>query len=106
MVAKLSFLVYFLYHYTIIPFEFDPNKSASNAQKHGIDFVQAQVLWDDYDLIEIPVPMEDELRFVVIGLIKEKHWAAVTTLRGENIRIISVRRARKTEVMLYESERL
>jgi uncharacterized DUF497 family protein len=85
-------------------FEFDPKKSESNKQKHGIDFYEAQALWDDPDLIEIPVKTIDEPRYLVIGLISEKHWSGVITHRGEKIRIISVRRSRKEEVEIYEGE--
>ena len=84
-------------------FEFDPRKSKSNLEKHGIDFVQAQMLWLDPDLLEIPAKTVDESRFLVIGRFGDKHWSAVTTYRDENIRIISVRRAREEEVGLYES---
>lgn len=83
-------------------FEFDRRKSASNRRKHGIDFVEAQSLWADPDLMEIPARTEDEERLVVIGLIGDKHWSAVVTYRGERIRIISVRPSRKEEVQLYE----
>ena len=84
-------------------FEFDPRKSKSNLRKHGIDFVQAQMLWLDPDLLEIPAKTVDEPRFLVIGRIGEKHWSAVITYREEVIRIISVRRSRDEEVKLYES---
>ncbi len=84
-------------------FEFDTAKSKSNRMKHGIDFVDAQVLWNDPMLMEIPAKTDDELRYLVIGLIEGKHWSAVVTCRGENIRLISVRRARTEEVALYES---
>jgi uncharacterized DUF497 family protein len=83
-------------------FEFDREKSAGNKQKHGIDFYEAQGLWDDPDSIEIPVKASDEPRTLVIGKIPGKHWSAVITYRSENIRIISVRRARREEVDLYE----
>lgn len=83
-------------------FEFDPKKSASNKTKHGIDFVQAQTLWLDDGMVYAPIPSEDEPRFLVIGRLEGKHWSAICTLRGEAVRIISVRRARKTEVMFYE----
>lgn len=85
-------------------FEFDADKSQSNKQKHGIDFYEAQTLWDDPDLIEIPVKTSDESRFLVIGKVAEKHWSGVITYRGENIRIISVRRSREEEVDIYEGE--
>lgn len=84
-------------------FEFDESKSQANLSKHGIDFIDAQLLWDDPRLLEIPAKTEDEPRFLVIGLIYGKHWSAVLTYRGENIRLISVRRSRTEEVTLYES---
>jgi uncharacterized DUF497 family protein len=85
-------------------FEFDPKKSEVNNKKHGIDFSEAQKLWDDPDLIEVPVKnIIDEPRFLVIGKISEKHWSGVITYRSEKIRIISVRRSRKGEVDIYES---
>jgi uncharacterized DUF497 family protein len=84
-------------------FEFDPEKSDSNSIKHGIDFVEAQGLWSDADLLEIPAKTTDEPRFLVIGKIGEKHWTGIITYRSDNIRIISVRRARNEEIELYES---
>ena len=84
-------------------FEFDANKSIGNREKHGIDFNLAQALWDDEDRIEIPAKTQDEPRFLVIGKINEKHWSAVITYRGVNIRIISVRRSRGEEIEIYES---
>ena len=84
-------------------FEFDATKSESNRTKHGIDFVEAQDLWNDPMLLEIPAKTDDEPRYLVIGLINGKHWSAVITYRGVNVRLISVRRARTEEVILYES---
>ena len=83
-------------------FEFDQAKSKTNKKKHGIDFVEAQALWEDLDLLEVPARTTDEERFLVIGRIAVKHWAGVITYRAGNIRIISVRRARAEEVALYE----
>ena len=84
-------------------FDFDEAKSQANKRKHGIDFVEAQALWLDEMLVEIPARTEDEPRFVVVGMISGTHWSAVVTYRGERIRIISVRRARVEEVAIYES---
>ena len=84
-------------------FEFNEQKSQINLTKHGIDFVEAQALWDDPYLVEVPARTVDEERFLVIGKIKEKHWSAVVTPRNGNIRIISVRRSRNEEVAIYES---
>ena len=83
-------------------FEFDSRKSSANKEKHGIDFVRAQALWDDPDLIEIPARTSDEPRFVVIGKIGSRHWSAIITYRDDCIRIISVRRSRKEEISIYE----
>ena len=84
-------------------FEFDEAKSQSNLSKHGIDFVDAQLLWSDPRLLEVPAKTEEEPRFLMIGLINEKFWSAVITYRGTNIRLISVRQSRNEEVALYES---
>jgi uncharacterized protein len=87
-------------------FEFDRKKSASNDRKHGIDFVAAQDLWADPDVVEIPARTLDAPRSVVIGKIGDKHWSAVITSRENRTRIISVRRARDEEIQIYESARL
>ena len=84
-------------------FEFGSHKSASNKKKHGIDFIEAQALWMDPDRLEIPARTQGEQRFVLIGRIALVHWSAVFTLRAENLRIISVRRARHQEAEAYES---
>ena len=86
-----------------ISFEFDRAKSKANKEKHGIDFDEAQELWEDNKRIEIFADSRGEPRFAVIGLINDKIWIAFITYRHENIRIISVRHARKKEVDLYES---
>jgi|TARA_B110000967_G_scaffold91414_1_gene93991 uncharacterized DUF497 family protein len=84
-------------------FEFDGTKSLSNQNKHGLSFEEIQVLWQDTDLIEIPAMSEGELRYLVVGKIADKHWSAVITYRAGDIRIISARRSRETEVVIYES---
>lgn len=92
-----------------MPFDYDSaqhllgKKSRSNFEKHGIDFEEAQALWNDHNLIEIPAKVVDEPRYMVVGRISGRHWSAVITYRGENIRIISVRRSREEEIELYES---
>jgi len=86
-----------------MPFEYDPKKSQSNREKHGVNFDESQALWSDEDRLEIPAKTLDEPRYLVIGKISGKYWSAVITYRGENIRIISVRRSRNEEIELYES---
>ena len=85
-------------------FEFDESKSRSNRAKHGIDFIEAQVLWSDPNRVEVPALTEDEPRWVVIGRIGEKHWSAIVTHRETRIRIISVRRSREEEIELHEGQ--
>ena len=85
-------------------FEFDPEKSAANKAKHGIDFVEAQALWSDTGLVVIPARSEDEPRVIVVARMGEKHWSSIVTYRADRVRIISVRRSRKEEVEIYESE--
>ncbi len=82
-------------------FEFDSAKSAANLKKHGIDFIGAQALWSDPDRLEIPARSLDEPRTQVIGRIGDLVWSAFITLRGDWIRIISVRRARYEEEAAY-----
>ena len=84
-------------------FEFDTTKSCTNFDKHGINFIAAQDLWADPDFLQVKAKSEGEQRYLVIGVVAEKYWSAVITYRDDIIRIISVRRSRKTEVSLYES---
>jgi uncharacterized protein len=85
-----------------LEFEFDPAKSASNLDKHGIDFTAVQALWDDAMRVEIPARTVDEPRWLVVGQVEGKHWSVVVTYREQRVRIISARRSRKEEVALYE----
>ena len=87
----------------MITFEFDETKSQANLLKRGINFIDAQALWNDSSLLEIPAKTEDEPRFLMVGVINGRYWSSVITYRGTNIRLISVRRSRTEEVALYES---
>ena len=84
-------------------FEFDPKKSDTNREKHGIDFEEAQKLWHDSNRIVIPAKNLNEPRFVLIGKIQKKYWSAVYTIKKNKIRLISVGRSRKNEQKIYES---
>jgi hypothetical protein len=83
-------------------FEFDPEKSKSNKDKHGIDFNEGQKLWEDPDHIVIPAKNLDEPRFLVIGKIRDKIWSSIITIRNQKIRIISIRRSRNNEKEIYK----
>ena len=85
-------------------FEWDPEKSKANEEKHGIDFETARILWADDNRVEIHVPYPVEDRWILIGRKDIKLWTAIFTVRGNVIRIISVRRSRKKEADLYEEK--
>lgn len=87
-----------------VVFEFDPEKSAANLAKHGIDFEAAQALWLDERKTKGPTVSPDEVRWMVVGTIAGKLWSAVVTYRGEAVRIISVRRARPKEERAYHAK--
>ncbi len=83
-------------------FEFDPDKSAANKDKHGIDVVQAQTLWNDENALSVPATSIDEPRFARISRLGNVIWVAFYTMRNGRIRLISVRRARTVESQRYE----
>ena len=85
-------------------FEYDPAKSSANLDKHGIDFDDAQALWDDPLHVVIPAQTLGEVRWLIVGRITERHWSAIITHRQQRVRIISVRRARPEEVAIYERD--
>jgi uncharacterized DUF497 family protein len=88
-------------------FEWDEGKSRKNREKHGIGFEQVEKLWLS-DLTQLGPKCVDigngqnEDRYLVIGTIEDMHWTAVITYRDDRVRIISCRRSRKDEVMLYD----
>ena len=84
-------------------FEYDDNKSNTNMKKHGIDFDEAKALWEDDNLLEVPLPFNEESRHLCVGKIYNKHYSAIITYRGKSIRLISVRRSRKEEITNYEN---
>ena len=87
-------------------FEYDPNKSKTNKQKHDIDFEEAQLLWMDTKRIIIDARTVGEERKLLIAAINKEIWSAIFTLRNKKIRIISVRKARKNEKEIYNNTRI
>jgi uncharacterized DUF497 family protein len=86
-------------------FQYDTNKSQSNKAKHGIDFEEAQKLWQDKSAtIAFEKTIEGEDRLSIVGYIADKCYTGIFTLRNLSIRIISVRRCRKNEKKRYEDE--
>ena len=84
-------------------FEYDEIKNKKNINKHGMDFITIQALWNDPDRVEIPARTEDEPRNLIIGRIENTVWSVVITYRGNKTRIISARRSREKEIIIYES---
>lgn len=82
-------------------FEFDQAKSAANQAKHGIDFIAAQKLWEDVNLLVFSSKYPGEPRKLAIGQWKGKLWTAIFTERSGAVRIISVRRARINEINIH-----
>jgi hypothetical protein len=87
-------------------FEYDPVKSRLNLEKHALDFEEAQALWEDEDRMIIPAKSDTEERFALLATHRQRVWAAFYTVRDQKVRIISIRRARKKEIELYESGRI
>lgn len=88
-------------------FEWNETKRAENVRERGIDF--ADVL-DLFDSPETMVFRDDrknygEPRFILLGPLRRKLYQVVFTPRGQNIRIISARRANKRERRLYDKLR-
>lgn len=99
-------MVYYIYtsgEGATLVFEFDEAKSHANKRKHGMDFVEARSIWLDTERTEGEAGSSTEARFFVTGLVDGRHWTAVITYRGDRIRLISVRRARKGEIDVYEA---
>ena len=82
-------------------FDFDPTKSAANRDKHGLDFINAQEMWEVPGW-EQPLPHKSEPRRMRVARFGARLWSAVYTMRSGSVRLISVRRARENEVNDYE----
>ena len=87
-------------------FEWDPQKAKSNLKKHGVSFEEASTAFQDTLSLTIDDPLHsiDEVRVVLIGMSnKNRLLVVVHAERGDNIRIISARKATKKERKNYES---
>ena len=79
-----------------MPFEWDEGKRAINLIKHGVDF--AEIISFQLDTARVETQMRDgEVRFRATGYMDERLHVLVFTLRGDNFRIISMRRANRQE---------
>jgi uncharacterized DUF497 family protein len=86
-----------------VEFEWDPAKAKENIRKHKIDFADVVGVFEDEMAITIDDPdAEGEQRFVTIGLDKlGRLMVVVYTYRGDEIRLISARKANKGEEKQY-----
>lgn len=83
-------------------FEWHENKRLTNIRKHGIDFVDAKVIFES-DTVTVEDDRFDygEERFITFGLFEGRVIAVVHTEQDNLIRIISVRKATKNEGIRY-----
>jgi uncharacterized DUF497 family protein len=83
-------------------YEWDERKRRANVKKHGIDFIDVLEVFDG-DVVILPDERFDygETRFIAIGILKSFVIVVAYTERGENIRIISARKATKNEQIYY-----
>jgi uncharacterized protein len=91
----------------LLRFDWDPDKAASNEQKHGVSFSEAATAFGDPLSITVPDPdrSEGEARFVLVGLTYSGRLVVVAHAEiGDSIRIISARSASRTERKIYEEE--
>ena len=88
-----------------MPFEWDENKRQSNIVKHGIDFADAVTIFEKF-VNTVPSKNTDcgEQRLVTTGMLNGREITVVHTRRGDNLRIISARRARVEERIAYHEE--
>lgn len=82
-------------------FEWDEDKRLSNLDKHGIDFRDAQQIFDGRPILTRFSPRLGEERFVSTGFIEEKLYTVIWTVRESTTRLISARRARDAEERQY-----
>ena len=88
-------------------FDWNPDKNKSNIKKHGVDFGEAETEFQDEMALELfdDEHSDDEDRYIIIGISSKTRELMVCHCYrngGNIIRIISARRATKTEIALYE----
>ncbi len=87
----------------MVGFEWDEDKQRSNKEKHGIDFLRARILFDGRPVLTVATSRGEEARFATTGAVDDRYYTAIWTLRGEKVRIISVRKARDAEKRKYRA---
>jgi uncharacterized DUF497 family protein len=88
-----------------VAFEWDENKSDANLAKHGYDFDDASQIFHETIVLH-ESDRNNEERWIAIGSLDGRLIAVIFTRRGETIRIISARRARKNEERTYRNAKM
>jgi uncharacterized DUF497 family protein len=91
--------------FTSIVFTWDSRKAAANRKKHGVTFEEATTVFGDPLSITIPEPVHslDEIRFIIVGRSQAQRLLVVVHVeRGDRIRIISARSARRKGAVVAE----
>jgi uncharacterized DUF497 family protein len=90
-----------------VEFEWDRRKAAANRRKHGIELLDAVIVFDDDRAITLVDEHPTEERYVTFGMDAQGRVLAVSyTIRGNSVRIISARRATRRERAQYEDKRI
>ena len=84
-------------------FEWSDAKRQIVVASRGLDFVDAEALFDGRPLLTAPSPRGEEERWVSVGELNGVLIAVVWTRRGQAIRIITMRRARDGEKKRYQA---
>ena len=86
-------------------FEWNRSKARQNETKHGVSFADTFAVFEDPNALTLDQLVSGEERHVTIGMDAfGRVLVVVYTWRGDNIRIISARKAVRSEVRQYESE--
>lgn len=88
-------------------FEWDPKKAETNRRKHGVEFLDAVIVFDDDRAITVVDQHPTEVRYVTFGMDAQGRVLAVSyAVRAGNIRIISARKATARERAQYQDKRI
>jgi uncharacterized DUF497 family protein len=90
-----------------LEFDWDPKKAEGNLRKHGVEFVDAMIVFDDDRAITLSDEHPHEERYVTVGIDAYGRILGVSyEVRGNTIRIISARKATRRERAQYEDRRI
>jgi len=86
--------------------QWNGDKAASNLRKHGVDFADAATVLEDEAALTMPDDYHSEERWVILGMdVLGRLLVVVYTWRSDEPRLISARKANRTERRQYESKR-